>query len=68
MAKQNRISRTDKSGIVSMEVERTFENGSAFRHGALMSEIDLANMSDDEIFHMVVGEKKALCFHFVQGP
>ncbi|KAB2614654.1 hypothetical protein D8674_021242 [Pyrus ussuriensis x Pyrus communis] len=53
MAKQNRMSRTDKSGIVAMEVERTFENGSAFRHGALMSEIDLANMSDDEIFHML---------------
>ncbi|CAN6559867.1 unnamed protein product [Malus baccata var. baccata] len=53
MAKQNRISRTDKSGIASMEVERTFENGSAFGHGALMSEIDLSNMSDDEIFHML---------------
>ncbi|TQD74179.1 hypothetical protein C1H46_040291 [Malus baccata] len=53
MAKQNRISRTDKSGIASMEVERTFENGSAFRHGALISEIDISNMSDDEIFHML---------------
>ncbi|TQD74175.1 hypothetical protein C1H46_040287 [Malus baccata] len=58
MAMQNRISRTDKSGIVSMEVERTFENGSAFRHGALMSEIDLANMSDDEIFQMLGGGRE----------